>query len=296
MDSGGGLTADLWTPAGRGPHPGLLLVHGLSPDGKDDPRMVRAAALLARTGRRVLVPDLPSLRAQRLRPDDARPIAAGLARLRSEPEVDGARLALVSISVGAGPAFLALAGAEPAHRVALIVTLGGYAAARELIRYATTAGGLDPELVRAFVRVNLDLVRDPADREAVRRALDGHPLPAEAGPGARAVHALLDNRDPGRVDALIAALPPETRALLDALSPARHAPRVGGRLIAVHGRGDPTVPFSESLRLAAAAGPRGDARAVLVGVVGHVEGAPSTPGGLRDLLCLLGVVYELVRR
>jgi hypothetical protein len=67
-------------------------------------------------------------------------------------------------------------------------------------------------------------------------------------------------------------------------------------LIAVHGRGDPTVPFTESLRLAAAAGPGGEARAVLVGVVSHVEGASSTPGGLRDLLRLLGVVYELVRR
>jgi pimeloyl-ACP methyl ester carboxylesterase len=295
VDGRGDLTADLWTPAGPGPHPGLLLVHGLAADGKDDPRMLQAAALLARLGRRVLVPDLPALRAQRLRPDDAGPITAGLAQLAGDPAVDGARLALVSVSVGAGPAFLALAGPGPGRGVALIVTLGGYADARELIRHATTARGLDPELVRAFVRVNLDLVRDPTDREAVRRALEGQPLAAGAGPEARAVHELLGNRDPGRVDALITALPAETRALLDALSPARHSGRVGGRLVAVHGRDDPTVPFTESLRLAAA-GPRGHARAVLVGVVGHVEGAPSTAGQLGDLLRLLGVVYELVRR
>src|SRR5581483_2187701 len=89
--------ADRWEPGAGDAACRLVLVHGLTPDGKDDPRVRWAAGLLARSGCRVLVPDLPGLRAQRLRREDARVVAAALAR---EP----APLALVAVSVGLAPA------------------------------------------------------------------------------------------------------------------------------------------------------------------------------------------------
>src|SRR5262245_51765971 len=60
---------DLWHPGGRshGPWPGLVLIHGLTPDGKRDVRLRSTAALLARAGFAVAVPELPALKAQRLR-------------------------------------------------------------------------------------------------------------------------------------------------------------------------------------------------------------------------------------
>jgi hypothetical protein len=63
--------------------------------------------------------------------------------------------------------------------------------------------------------------RDASQRAAVLAGLAGHPLPVSAGAEARAVLAVLANRDPARVDALLAALPGETLALLETLSPAR---------------------------------------------------------------------------
>src|SRR5439155_979793 len=45
-----GPSADRWTGASLGVAPPLVLVHGYAPMGKDDPRLARAAALLARTG------------------------------------------------------------------------------------------------------------------------------------------------------------------------------------------------------------------------------------------------------
>jgi hypothetical protein len=274
-----GAAATVWRPARKPPWRGLVLVHGLTPDGKDDPRLRWAAELLARTGLAVLAPDLPRLRSLRLSPDDAGPVAAAVRRLVADPGVGRAPLVVVSASVAAGPVLAALADPRLPAPVDLLVTLGGYADARELVRYFTTGAyahgevagrrRIDPGRVEAFLARNLDLVRDPAAR------------------------ALAANDDPARVDTLLAALPAETRALLDALSPARHAPRVPGRLLIVHGRGDPTVPFTESLRLAAALDP-GRHRLVLVGLVDHVEGRPPPRPPLTDLLRLWSVVYEMV--
>jgi uncharacterized protein YbjT (DUF2867 family) len=84
-------------------------------------------------------------------------------------------------------------------------------------------------------------------------------------------------------------------ALLDALSPERVAARIGARLLLVHGRADLAVPYTETLRLADAVGSR-RARATLVGVVGHVEGAgwAGTWRALRDLVALWGVTYTMI--
>src|SRR5262245_17797340 len=66
--------ADLWHPGGpsQGRWPGLVLIHGLTPEGKRDARLTWTADRLARAGFAVAVPDLTALRTERLRPDDAR--------------------------------------------------------------------------------------------------------------------------------------------------------------------------------------------------------------------------------
>ncbi|MFQ5946271.1 MAG: hypothetical protein ACE5NC_08485, partial [Anaerolineae bacterium] len=62
--------ADLYRPVrSLAPTP-LVLVHGLTPYGKDDPELRRAARLLARAGFAVAVPTLPELTRLRLRPGD----------------------------------------------------------------------------------------------------------------------------------------------------------------------------------------------------------------------------------
>jgi pimeloyl-ACP methyl ester carboxylesterase len=251
----------------------LVLVHGLSPDGKDDPRLVDAAALLARAGFDVAVPTVPGLTRMRLRPDDREPVIATVAA-RPPPVV------MVGVSVGAGVALLAAADERIRERVDLVLSLGGYASARELVRYYLTGDygddearghrDHDPALVRMFVDANADLLDAStqallaADRREVSRALD--------------------------------ALSPDVARLLDALSPAQVLPRVRADLVLVHGRDDIAVPFTESVVLWRARPHR--SRLVLVGVVAHVEAAPGVAlaAGLRDLAALWSVVYALVVR
>jgi fermentation-respiration switch protein FrsA (DUF1100 family) len=274
--AGGPVSLDLYArPALRRP-PGLVLVHGLSPSGKDDPRLRDAALLLARSGWGVAVPTIPGLTVLRLRPDDA---GAVIVSVRALHAAGYPRVAVLGVSLGAGPALLAAADPAVATQLSAVLALGGYASTVELLRYTLTGAyaydgiaGRQPvyeDAIAQFVRANAELVD-------------------EAGRG------LVDNRDPAAFDGLVRALPERTRGLLDALSPARVVSGLRAPLVLVHGRQDPAVPYTESLRLAAAARAAGHpARVAIVGAVAHVEAAGLA--GLVDLARLWAAFYAFRR-
>ncbi len=237
--------------------------------------------MLARAGFRVAVPTIPGLTRLRLRPEDAEPVVAAIQALAGrEPS---AKVALVAVSVGAGPALLAAADPRVAERVDRVLTLGGYASTVELLRYFLTGAYAygeisgqvppQPEAARLFLRANLDLIESAEDRRALDAWLAEGKSRPPVGVSAqgRAVIRLVENRDPGQVDALVEALPPDLRRLLARLSPERLVARIPARLLLVHGRRDPAVPFTETLRLAEAARGKTGTRVVVVGVVAHVE-------------------------
>jgi len=164
---------------------------------------------------------------------------------------------IVSVSVGSGPAFLAAAHPAVRDRVALLLSLGGYASAPELVRFFLTgdyAWGTisghrthDQALVRAFVDANADLIDNPA-------------LPA----------------------------------VMRELSPEQVVGGVRAPLVLIHGRDDPVVPFTESLRLAAAA--PGRTTLVVLDALGHVGGGLEDGLEWRAIARLWGAAYRLVCR
>ena len=259
---------DRWV-GGRGVP--LVLVHGYAPAGKDEPRVQQAAALLARAGFDVAVPTIPGLTRGRLRPEDVRPVVATLAA-RPDPTV------VIAVSVGAGPALLAAADPAVRDRVRAVLSLGGYASASELLRFFLTGeyawDGIrgrvvhDPAVVRAFVEANADLL-DRSARDALA--------------------------DPARAAAALKTPPPPVADLLERLSPERAAGAIRARLILVHGVDDPAVPYTESLRLAAARPLHTDV--VLVHILEHVEPGRWGPSwtALRELGALLLAVYALAQ-
>jgi pimeloyl-ACP methyl ester carboxylesterase len=263
-----GAAVDRWV--GRGTTP-LVLVHGYAPTGKDEPRVRQAAALLARAGFDVAVPTIPGLTRGRLRPEDVGPVVATLAA-RPAPT------AMIAVSVGAGPGLLAAADPSVRDHVRMVLSLGGYASAPEVLRFFLTGeyGWGDvrgrvvhaPEVVRRFIEANAELL-DVSARDAMA--------------------------DPGRAAAILRAPPPAVADLLLRLSPERVAPDIRARLVLVHGLDDPAIPYTESLRLAAARPER--TRVVLVHLLGHVEGASprSWVTAARELGSLVLVVYALGR-
>ncbi len=268
-DGGRPVPVDLYAtshPAGR---PGLVVVHGLTAAGKDDARVRTAAGLLARAGWTVAVPSVEGLMRFRLRPEDAGAVVAAGRALR---EAGAGPLAIVAVSVGAGPALAAAGDPALAPSITAVLTLGGYASARELLRFTLTGGGHARDgahphaaAIAAFLAANPELLDDAGRRLAA-------------------------NRDPRAVDALLEGLSPSAQRLLDALSPEGRMAGVRAPLFLVHGRDDPAVPVSESARLAAAAARAGRAaRLVVVGTVGHVE--PGAAGRLADLARLGAAFY-----
>ena len=265
-------SADRWIGAWLGTAPPLLLVHGYAPEGKDDPRLARAARLLARAGFDVIVPTLPGLTRGRLRSEDAAPVVQALA---AQP----GPWAVVSVSIGAAPAFAAAADASVRDRVRVLLALGPHASAMETLRFwLTGAFGFDgisgrvahdPKLVRAFLDANADLV-DASTRAALA-----------AG-------------DPTAVEHALDSLSPAVRDVLDRLSPVGAMPSVRARVILIHGYADRAVPYTESLRLAAARPARTDV--MLLQAVGHVEAAPGSVwraarDGVRLLLAFHALRY-----
>ncbi len=254
-----GVAADLYTGAEcardatgrawRGRACSLVLVHGLAPAGKNDPRLRRAARLLARAGFAVAVPTIDGLTRLRLGPEDVETVVATVAALPPP-------LTLVGISVGAGPALLAAADPRVRDRVALVLSLGGYASASELARYYVTG---NPSGARLFAEANPELMDASARRALATGDLEG--------------------------------LSPDLRRRLDALSPERVVGRICARLLIVHGRDDPLVPFTESLRLAEAARARRP-RVAIVGAIAHVEGGAHRRAG--DFLALWAASRELI--
>jgi fermentation-respiration switch protein FrsA (DUF1100 family) len=271
------VPADLYTRTGLRRAPGLVLVHGVAPEGKDDARLREAAALLARSGFMVVVPTVEGLTALRLRPEDAGTVSAGVRALHA---IGYRRVAVLGVSLGAGPALLAASDPTVASGLSAVLALGGYASAVELLRYTLTGAyafgdvtGRAPEVlepaIAQFARANTELLD-----EAGRR--------------------LVDNRDPAAVDERVRALPPATRDLLESLSPGRTLGSLRAPLFLIHGRQDPAVPFTESLRLEAAARAADrPVRTAIVGAVGHVEA--DLYAGLADLLRLWTTFYAFRR-
>jgi pimeloyl-ACP methyl ester carboxylesterase len=260
----------------------------------------------------VLVPDIVSLRAQQVSPEDARAIAAAIGWLAGcgEPQRVPS-VGVVAISYAAGPAILATLRPDTAPQVRFLVAIGGYYDLEAVVTFFTTGyfrtgpdqpwreGSPNAYGKWVFVAANAQRLDDPDDREALaamaERKLndldaDVADLEAGLGPQGRAVTALLGNRDPDHVSALIGNLPEAVRSDLAALDLSRRdLSRLDARLLLVHGRDDPIIPSSESEALAAAA-PDGTTLYV-VDSLGHVD---LDPTGLVDGLRLWRAVYALL--
>lgn len=299
-----GTEADLYVP-GESARARMVLVPGLSEDGRRDPRLVPFAESLARTGFLVLVPDLPAARALRADAADAEAIAAAVAAMPDGP----GPLGVAAISYAAGPAFLAALDPATASRVDFVITLGAYHDTETLATFLATGahrgpgesdwrqGRPDAEALWLFLLANAASLPDPDDAEALRTVaaarLRGRtgPDPATLGEDARAVLALADETDPEAVPDRLAALPAPLRDTLSALSLAEAGlDRFVPCAILIHGRADPVVPWTESVRLARAL-PQGRSRLHLIPGLDHID--PATLP-LRGRLRLLSATEDLL--
>ena len=113
---------------------------------------------------------------------------------------------------------------------------------------------------------------------------------ARLGPEGRIVYDLVANRDPLLVPTLIARLPEAIRSELRRLDlKGRQLPFLTGPAFLVHGEDDAMIPAGESVKLAAALGPR--AELYLIEHFAHVD---SGTNGLGDSLRLWNAAIRIL--
>jgi pimeloyl-ACP methyl ester carboxylesterase len=135
--------ADRYQPADRAPRATLVLLHGLTPAGRREPRLERFAITMARAGFRVVVPDLPGMRSLAVGTEDVRDITDTLRQvLGPETDLDCNAVGLMGFSFAVGPALIAALTPDVGERLSFVVAVGGYYDLAGAITYATT--GYDP--------------------------------------------------------------------------------------------------------------------------------------------------------
>lgn len=258
----GGVLGDLYRPRavpeiglGASGAPAIVLAPGGDPAGKDDSRIVALARALAGARRTVFVPQL-DLRRRELSAEDVERLVGAVRELSR----GGVSVGLLGISYGGSLCLLAAEDGRIARTVAFVAVFGSFLSLAAVVQGVTTGatvyGGAvhrwraAPE-ARAILVGAAERLAPPADRAPLANALVGR-NPAGLSSGAQAIYALLTNREPRRVRALVANLPPSFRGELERFSPATHLRALRAPLFVMQSVNDPATPPTEALALHAA--------------------------------------------
>lgn len=292
------------------PKAAVIVIPGVAPAGRQDPRLVAFAGTLARAQFEVLVPDVKGMREARVSAADARIFADAIVSMAErDPERP---LGMAALSFAVGPAVLALFEPGVAPRTDFILAIGGYYDLEQALTYFTTGyyrphpdepwrhRPLNGSAKWAFVHANAGRIEDPRDQELLKRlaerkiadpAADVRGLIERLGPDGKSVYALMTNQNPERVPELIEILPDRVRHEIHALDlNGRPVGTLDVEFILIHGRDDPVIPFTQSVALAEVVG-YDRARLYLIDTLDHVD--LQTPG-LWDGLRLIQATYRLL--
>ena len=253
--------ADLCYPPGAGPYGGLVLTLGVHPLPRDDPFLVRLSDGLARTNLAVLRTDSPDLGSGRIVPREIDGLVSAVRALQARPQVDDSRIGFAGFSVGGSLATVAAADPRVRDQVQLVNSFGAYYDAFAVLR-AITSGRLEngqawqphPWTIHVFAEQIVEALPPGDEREYLQALLakaDPMPeAPAVLSPLGGMVRALLAGEALDG-EALLAALPAETRTALERLSPATSARDLRAELYVMHDVGDTLIPYTESRKLVA---------------------------------------------
>lgn len=307
---GGSLAATMLAPAGGGPRPGWVVLHGITVPGRRHPTLLRFARALAASGGAVLVPEIESW--QRLEIDPAaadRTIAAAASHLAEDPAVSPGGVGVVGFSFGATQALITAAHPELRRVIRSVLAFGGYCEIERMTRFMMIGEHewegvrytAEPDPYGRWIIAANYLTRAPGYETAGAVARAARVLAADAG--RRFVFAGDPQYDSLKAE-LRAELEPGDRPLWDLLAPptGTSIPREAGielasalvrgalathpeldprpvlgfldsKVFLAHGRTDLLIPFSETLRLRRHLPPTTDAMATITRLFAHSRAA-----------------------
>ncbi len=262
----GPVLLDVYAPTDAPPPiPGkreaVVMIPGVG-DNRTDPQLINLSESLARVGIVVLNMTTPDLINFQLLPSVKEAVIAAFDFAARQPHVNARDIGIVGFSGGSVLACLAAADARIRDEVAFITLFGTLYNAEQVLRdfglRSVVADGekvpFHPYAVPIQVMANLVAGTLPPDEGQlfVDGLTSGTPLtdPDDqlTTPGAAAAYHLIagDEPDPAQVEQNMAALSPEVRRLLAALSPSTVVTQIRCPIYLLHDHNDPSIPFTES--------------------------------------------------
>ena len=257
----GPIRARVYSPADDPNAPGLVFIHGLNHQGIDEVKMKRFARWKAASGVRVLTPDIPDLRAYRIKSSSI-DIMGESARWFAQQT--GHPVTLMGVSFAGGMALMAAARPAYASSVRLVLVVGGYDDLARLAHFYVTGneprtdGSVETAQPNHFGAPLLEYMAlaylVPAeDRGAIEPVLsavlfDGRTLTPEMesalSPKQRTELEYLLANPPD--DAKLLQLAKQDAAELASVSPHGHLANLSAHVFLLHGLDDDYIPSAEA--------------------------------------------------
>ena len=238
----------------------IVLVHGMSPLGADDPRIDRCARALAANGYQVLVPSLVSLQQLRITTTTADELSSYVSAVVQDPRLcpDG-QAAMMAASFSASLALNVAARPAMRGRMSALLSIGAFGSIDTLIPYLLTDSAADPygaavvmanfadavlsdgeEIARLYHVKALHKFRpeDVIPREAFERALQSVSLRVRSAYWKIEHHAAYRQEIAHRI---LSSVP----SICTALNVVEHVPHISAPLFLMHGATDNVVPPQE---------------------------------------------------
>lgn len=268
----GPVFLDIYAPTSSAPpvpgaREGILFIPGVG-DQRKDAQLINFSETLAKAGVVIMDMTTPTLIANRLDAGDERAVTQALNVLRHWPGVGADRVGLLGFSAG-GP-LMCFTAADPRMRdaVAFVALFGGYFDATTLLetigrRALTENGQTQPwhpvpyplqvlaDTIAPYLPTNDGELLTSAFAPNGKESLSPAQI-AQLTPSSAAIYHLLAGDEPARVNANLAALSPQVKALLLSLSPSSIVEKIHAPIYLLHDRSDQFVPVSESIEFAAA--------------------------------------------
>lgn len=237
----GPAVGDLYVPTSRfgrippNSRSGVVLALGVQlPDEQNRQTLREFAETLAYLGFVVLWPRLEAIDAGAWQPEQPETFISGVRYLQGVEPVDSERISLLGFSVGASIALVAAGQAEAAEEIRSVIFFGGYydvftylvslATGTQVVAGQTREWQPSDDALR-----QMRAVLDESGASSIRRVF--------AADTREAAEEILHNTPAAEVERL------------QRLNPADHLSGLRATVFILHDRGDPYVPYGQSLRL-----------------------------------------------
>jgi dienelactone hydrolase len=253
-------------PPVPGAREGMLMIPGVG-DQRKQPQVVNFSETLAASGVVVMGMTTPALIANRLEASDEEAVVQAFQKLQHWPGVNPTHVGMFGISGGGGLMCLAAADARIRDQVRFVALLGSYFDATTLLqtigqRAQTENGQTQPWSPNPYPLQVLANTVAPLMPEQDARLLTKAFQTKSSGslsqeqirqlaPSSAAFYHLLAGDETNRVNANLAALPPEMKELLASVSPSRVVDQIQAPVYLLHDRSDQFVPVTQSSDFAA---------------------------------------------